>query len=186
MKRAVCFCIILLSCVTGMDIAETDTVQYDGFMINEDFGNVSIRGALDILKQNRPDYYICLKRFVRTIEYSIYYRERSYPFYDTIYVSTAALERGVIYGSSVILHELCHIVLQGVRKNVKRYGDYCGCFPKYPLTLKQIKGMKKSKEEKFCHTIQFHYLEKYGSKKDREYQKMRIKALDGLYGKGDE
>lgn len=132
--------------------------------------------SLAFLKGHEPLSYKCLNRFVKQVGYSII-PERSYPFYDTIYVAPEALARGPVYSSSVIVHELLHIIFYNIRKGTRPEDIPClkSLLARHDLTLSQIKNFSPREEEVTVLNLQLKFLLKHGTPEDAAYQRLKIR-----------
>ncbi len=137
-----------------------------------------IAGAIVLLREKEPELYGALAQSVRRIDISLHH-DVSHPYYDTIYISRYALSRGAPYAASVILHELVHVAINGIRR---------GNVPSSQAQkLLRYAGIDESKagrcagmaEEAIAYNAQYKFLLKHGSGSDIEYQRLRMKVMFG-------
>ncbi len=168
----------LFYCRSYKSAIDVPEISYDGFIIQDEFKGLDIKVCLLFIKTNEKKIYSLLKIFVKKIQYSPYYYSRSFPYYDTINISEFSLERGVVHASSVIIHELYHIIFQKIRNDKRIFGNSLKKFlNEKGITLHDILKMTSEREEKLIYRLQLDFILKYGGKKDIDYQKKRMKKM---------
>lgn len=91
------------------------------------------------------------------------------------------LERGRHHAASVILHELLHIFFWNIRSGLGPHeGTMADFLSMAGVKYADILGMDRISEERAAYLLQLEFLKRHGSRRDVEYQELRMGKMGFL------
>lgn len=158
---------------------------HNGPIINARGHEDAIRDSLAFLEEREPPVHALVVSQVKKITWKgdPFWSLTVYP--DHVILSTNSMKRGTIYLSSLLYHELNHIMIRKLRDGRLRPDEDKAIREHYRLREKvspdSLISLSRYEEEKLIHELQLKFLIRHGDGENAELQKLNIRQLDATY-----